>query len=591
MMTNKAPFRFAIVLTLVLIFTYLTSLTYSPFLGIDDAYIYFVYAKNFVAGHGFVYNVHGEHVEGFTSFLWMWVIIFCYWISKAYFQWILLGLGILMISYALYRLVEWMESSFFNISKIEQTSPAPIISIYSLFFLAFLLIPAGYIDWTIYTLMDTGVWSVLIILIVLLLFDSVDSILSHKKQLYFSMLIILLVLTRPESLLWGIAFLVLYGFLNFKNTGKVKNSLLFSAPPLFCFLATLGLLILFRLHYFGYPFPNTFYAKISSNWFSNLREGITYFFFYIFVYPIHVIPLIYILLSGAILARKYFLKNVLNNADHYQLIIVSIVWVSFLVTLYSGGDHFPLLRFYQPSLPILFLSLFNFPFILNNIGDLKIKLFLGKKTYAILLILTIPFIYLSNQAKIMNFSRIIPYKASLIIDFELAYFNKNESIKINDFMNRLPYYPSIGRIAAGGYAYTYKGNTIDLLGLNNTLMAHAKKEKIGFKNHASFDTTAFYLLKPAILNAKIIEANTKIKNLDEDDTLFVSKRISSHILEFVYRSPRFRLLYKAALITNTNTGMKLYGYYRNDILSYFKKYHYKVDILTQQYDIEKSLND
>ena len=35
----------------------------------DDAFISFRYAENWVAGHGFVYNV-GEHVEGYTNFLW-----------------------------------------------------------------------------------------------------------------------------------------------------------------------------------------------------------------------------------------------------------------------------------------------------------------------------------------------------------------------------------------------------------------------------------------------------------------------------------------------------------------------------------------
>ncbi|HUI27385.1 MAG TPA: hypothetical protein VL403_14985, partial [Candidatus Kryptonia bacterium] len=36
----------------------------------DDAYISFRYAKNFVHGHGIVYNV-GQRVEGYTNFLWM----------------------------------------------------------------------------------------------------------------------------------------------------------------------------------------------------------------------------------------------------------------------------------------------------------------------------------------------------------------------------------------------------------------------------------------------------------------------------------------------------------------------------------------
>jgi len=56
--------------------------------------------------------------------------------------------------------------------------------------------------------------------------------------------------------------------------------------------------------------------------------------------------------------------------------------------------------------------------------------------------------------------------------------------------------PSIGRILAGGYAFFYEGPTVDLMGLNNTLMAHANGLKEGLKNHASFDKPTFYKLRP-----------------------------------------------------------------------------------------------
>ena len=49
-----------------------------PLAGVDDANIYFVYAKNFVNGYGFVYNVGGEKVEGFTSLLWVLICALVY---------------------------------------------------------------------------------------------------------------------------------------------------------------------------------------------------------------------------------------------------------------------------------------------------------------------------------------------------------------------------------------------------------------------------------------------------------------------------------------------------------------------------------
>ena len=41
-----------------------------PQVGIDDANITQVYARNIAAGHGYVYNIGGERVEGSTSLLW-----------------------------------------------------------------------------------------------------------------------------------------------------------------------------------------------------------------------------------------------------------------------------------------------------------------------------------------------------------------------------------------------------------------------------------------------------------------------------------------------------------------------------------------
>ncbi|MGZ9166993.1 MAG: hypothetical protein ACXW4U_17620, partial [Anaerolineales bacterium] len=56
-------------LCLLACFLALKKLNY-PLIGIDDANIYFVYARNLANGYGFVYNIGSERVEGFTSLLW-----------------------------------------------------------------------------------------------------------------------------------------------------------------------------------------------------------------------------------------------------------------------------------------------------------------------------------------------------------------------------------------------------------------------------------------------------------------------------------------------------------------------------------------
>jgi len=52
-----------------------------PLTGIDDANIFFTYARNIAAGEGLVYNAGGERVEGFTSLLYTLVCAGVYWLN------------------------------------------------------------------------------------------------------------------------------------------------------------------------------------------------------------------------------------------------------------------------------------------------------------------------------------------------------------------------------------------------------------------------------------------------------------------------------------------------------------------------------
>ena len=41
---------------------------------VDDAFIWFRYAQNLAAGHGITFNPEGPRAEGYTGFLWLWVM-------------------------------------------------------------------------------------------------------------------------------------------------------------------------------------------------------------------------------------------------------------------------------------------------------------------------------------------------------------------------------------------------------------------------------------------------------------------------------------------------------------------------------------
>ena len=106
--------RFAIIFFVVAIFSFIRWwFTYNHSLtGIDDANIFFVYAKNLAEGNGLVYNVGGETVEGFTSFLW--VIILSLFYLTGHMEVATLLFNLLLISYTLYRLSLFTDSSLIN---------------------------------------------------------------------------------------------------------------------------------------------------------------------------------------------------------------------------------------------------------------------------------------------------------------------------------------------------------------------------------------------------------------------------------------------------------------------------------------------
>jgi hypothetical protein len=54
-------------------------------------------------------------------------------------------------------------------------------------------------------------------------------------------------------------------------------------------------------------------------------------------------------------------------------------------------------------------------------------------------------------------------------------------------------------VAAGGVALTYDGQVIDLVGLNNSEMAHLSQDREGPKGHSGFDPEIFFKQKPELV--------------------------------------------------------------------------------------------
>ena len=192
------------------------SINSKSWFGTDDANIYFVYMKNFSNGHGFVYNVGGEKVEGFTSLLWTLIgsVVF-YFSSSA--EKLLIVLNILLITFSLYKVVNYIDELANESQKI--------FSKQSILFLLIIAVTPGFIDWTVTSLLETGLWCFLLTITTLKIiqYDAGANKINHYVSI--GLLFALLILCRPESMLWVPLFIILNLIREYYNCGVWKTSI------------------------------------------------------------------------------------------------------------------------------------------------------------------------------------------------------------------------------------------------------------------------------------------------------------------------------------------------------------------------------
>ena len=570
--------KFIIILVFVSIASSIVWFSYRPYLGIDDAYIYFVYAKNLATGHGFVYNIGGERVEGFTSMLWVLICSLAYKISTVRFREILMVLNIFLVSFALFRLTDFIDRRF---SKKITWHP----SFLSLFLLAVLFVMKGYLDWTIISLLETGLWSTCLILLTTSLLEQCYGEPQRNEPLVFGGLLFILVLTRPESLLIGIVFLGIRLLLHLRLWPS-KAAFQAAQLPLSLFAAAFIALLLFRLFYFGYPFPNTYYAKVSTNTVLNFKAGCIYLLKFLFVYPFYWIPLLMLLFcfwERAKLLRSG-LKTALSFRDYElsQTTLAVLSAVGFLIPMIVGGDHFSLFRLYQPFAPIILAMLFNTEFLRNH---LFVPQPLPGKTIPPLvwLVVLLPGIYLMNMPKYFANTDKVPYKVSLLPDFSFPYVHRQTSTELNDFFDFAPK-PSIGRIWAGAYAFAYDGRTIDLLGLNDTLMAHATTVKKGPKDHASFDIPSFFKLHPDFVDGYFLTSDESQRFILPENTPDWGKSFEANVLKNIFLDTAFIRQYQPVLIDRARWPACFFTYARVDYIDSLRQKNFRITLLQRKRD-------
>ena len=211
--------------------------------------------------------------------------------------------------------------------------------------------------------------------------------------------------------------------------------------------------------------------------------------------------------------------------------------ISLVIPLYSGGDHFGLHRFVMPFIPII---------ILLGMLLLEGSNFFKSNINMFILVLLL---FFSNEYNLKNvwINRNYPIK----VEWDISLVGRNSSQKLNIFFKDCEKLPSQGVLTAGGTAFGYNGETVDLLALNNTKMAHADKVKDRnlLKNHASFNKNIFFDLSPDLFwysQTGFVQLNAPPKNNITIDTSDFTSRVFKNIQKderFVKKYGFFRIVY------------------------------------------------
>jgi hypothetical protein len=421
----------------------------------------------------------------------------------------------------------------------------------------------GYIDWAILSLLETGLWSALIILLVVHLLELCYE--QRGSLLVFSGLLVLLTLTRPESFLLGGVFIVIRFVLYLYHGVGIFKAIRGVVLPVLLFGLTIAGLVAFRLQYFGYPFPNTYYAKVSVDHIYNLIEGVKYLLKFLYAYPVYLVLIIVMAISLWKAGRWLFLNRTLKNYQLAQVITALTVGLALAIPVIVGGDHFSLYRVCQPFIPVFWLLLCNVDFVKENLLTMQVHFF-QKPIWnkALFFVAVLPALYLFTVPKYFVDPYKVTYQSSLLNDFSYAGSNVGISEDMNTFFNFSPK-PSVGRIWAGAYAFAYDGAVIDLMGLNNTVMAHADKVKVGFKNHAAFNKKAFYQLNPEFVEGNFIFKNERFE-LEENKPTFDEKNFEASAMKGIFRDTAFIEKYQPVLISRDGFDRLFYTYIRRDYI-------------------------
>ncbi len=424
----------------------------------DDAYISFRYIQNFVNGNGLVFNI-GERVEGYTNLLW--VLILSVFVmmkmnveSIAQILSVLFGIVVLYITFKISEIIDVKDDTKL-LKKTKNEEPSTSLKYLNLIPSVLLVCTASFIFWSISGMESTMFISFTMLGIYFYIKDRNIGKVNYK----FPIFILLATLTRPEGL-YFFGLIIIHKFIfDLKENKSEGIKMFFSRNNLISYSVYIVPVIFYfiiRYSYYGYLFPNTYYAKTGFSA-AYLNSGIEYFTKFLTSY----------LLYGIVLIAPLYLFKTKDNI--FEVSLFYLIIVAFMLYVISvGGDVLKQNRFFLPVLPLIYILFAKFLTKLYYI--LKNKLSSGTALVSVFIIsILLCIFYYSSQKE--NLDKDIQSENGLVDKMRISgSWFKNKQIQLGRPLNL-----AATTIGAVSYFAGSNVNVIDLLGLTDKEIAHNPK--------------------------------------------------------------------------------------------------------------------
>jgi len=273
----------------------------------DDGYIVFRYARNIADGYGPVWNI-GERVEGYTSPAWTLLLgITATFTDAVPYAAQVLGL----LSLGLMALSTVALAHALGVNR-----PAVTLWLFGCFApVAFWAL--GGLETCLFGAIVT--WAVLITI--------------QQRYAMAGLAWGMAYLVRPEGVgLFGVTIMVLLvrGYRNPRSRSRILAMIVIGGTIILAHVT-------WRLYYYGVPLPNTFYAKVSSNWGTQIMRGVLY------IQSFAIYHLAFLLCIGFSIRRRSW--------PVCYLFFLLLSYVSYILLV--GGDGLFQWRFIVPIAGIL----------------------------------------------------------------------------------------------------------------------------------------------------------------------------------------------------------------------------------------------